>query len=992
MKKAIKTTVIVVISLVLTLALLLAAWVFLIYPSFVAPKEEIIEITSRYSEIADKSDKIDFDQSNGMLYINNEVVVIVKSTASDDEISALFSSYGAKADNTMADIDVYRLVFEKAMTYEELDSLVKKIGEEDIVENAYINTVNEFEEDAIEADNDFEYKDKLYPNDPWKNDEWNVDVPKGKNWGVEAIDAPGAWGYLDQMSTVKVGLIDSFPNTSHEDLSFKNTSCLFIDDSTGDVSLNNYSLTAEDHGSHVSGIMNATFNNDKGVSGVMGGKGELYYSAVNYVNDGDVYGRYATAYSYLLALKTLIDQDVQVINISQNTCRLIGFAASRGNENAINYLTIQAELTESALKNIISTREAAGKPDFVICVAAGNSNDTYYYKDDTQTYGYREEMTESEVAKFASGWRGEKGNSLALYNNFLNLMDDEAVKSRVIVVGAVKIDEKSSIKKHSMYSYADFSNVGSRVDIVAPGVDVYSCDATDYTLMSGTSMSSPHVAGVAGLIFACNPELSGPEVKSLLLASTTGRYYYGEDYSGLLNANISVVNALKTKETSVEKVIKAEVDNGLDLCFVIDTTNSMEDDIDNAKNNMTNILNHLGEKTENYRVSLIDYRDYPERTSDSGDYPCKVQLYFTNDNEAITNAIYNLDLGYGGDNEETVYSALMSAVDLDWRSNAKKVIIILGDAAPLDPEPISNLTYEDVLSALLSSRISIDFDQSDDRVTEAMDESMINVFSIGANADSSAEDFFKKISGNTGGSYASVDDASQVSDAIIDSIDQIEVTEKLTVSADFGEFMANQKINLYSGEDFLFTIETDENGQAEIESIEVNTYNWTSNSLYSSGSISVSSGNQNASVSIVESNSLTPLLKLWYQHNFLICIAFIAYLAICIAIPILVSKLRRSRIQKNKALEVADEVPVQNSKTIEAEKKPASTTDSISTDNEISCPNCGLQTPSNTRFCKHCGYDLHTDSEKSKERICKNCGQLCNDDETYCGKCGAKIE
>lgn len=992
MKKAIKTTVIVVISLVLTLALLLAAWVFLIYPNFVAPKEEIIETTSRYSEIADKSDKIDFDQSNGMLYINNEVVVIVKSTASDDEISALFSSYGAKADNKMADIDVYRLVFEKAMTYEELESLVKKIGEEDIVENAYINTVNEFEEDAIESDDDFEYKDKLYPNDPWKNDEWNVDIPKGKNWGVEAIDAPGAWGYLDQMSTVKVGLIDSFPNTSHEDLSFKNTSCLFIDDSTGDVSLNNYSLTAEDHGSHVSGIMNATFNNDKGVSGVMGGKGELYYSAVNYVNDGDVYGRYATAYSYLLALKTLIDQDVQVINISQNTCRLIGFAASHGNENAINYLTIQAELTESALKNIISTREAAGKPDFVICVAAGNSNDTYYYKDDTQTYGYRENITLLEIAKLVTGWRGEKGNSLALYNNFLNLMDDETVKSRVIVVGAVEIDKKSSTKNHTIYSYADFSNVGSRVDIVAPGVDIYSCEAKKYALMSGTSMSSPHVAGVAGLIFACNPELSGPEVKSLLLASTTGRYYYGEDYSGLLNANISVVNALKTKETSVEKVIKAEVDNGLDLCFVIDTTNSMEDDIDNAKNNMTNILNHLGEKTENYRVSLIDYRDYPERTSDSGDYPCKVQLYFTNDNEAITNAIYNLDLGYGGDNEETVYSALMSAVDLDWRSNAKKVIIILGDAAPLDPEPISNLTYEDVLSALLSSRISIDFDQSDDRVTEAMDESMINVFSIGANADSSAEDFFKKISGNTGGSYASVDDASQVSDAIIDSIDQIEVTEKLTVLADFGEFMANQKINLYSGEDFLFTIETDEKGQAEIESIEVNTYNWTSNSLYSSGSISVSSGNQNASVSIVESNSLTPLLKLWYQHNILICIAFIAYLAICIAIPILVSKLRRSRIQKNKALEVADEMPVQNSKTIEAEKKPASTTDSISTDNEISCPNCGLQTSSNTRFCKHCGYDLHTDSEKSKERICKNCGQLCNDDETYCGKCGAKIE
>ena len=159
-----------------------------------------------------------------------------------------------------------------------------------------------------------------------------------------------------------------------------------------------------------------------------------------YDTNGSISSRYGTAYSYLLALKTLIDQDVQVINISQNTSRLVGFAASHGNQNAIDYLTRQAELTEAGLLRIIAARKAAGKGDFVICVAAGNSNSTYYYKDEDAPYGYREDATAGESIKYVFGWRGEIGNSLALYNNFLNLMSASEVKDRVIVVGSVGID------------------------------------------------------------------------------------------------------------------------------------------------------------------------------------------------------------------------------------------------------------------------------------------------------------------------------------------------------------------------------------------------------------------------------------------------------------------------------------------------------------------------------------------------------------------------
>ena len=64
---------------------------------------------------------------------------------------------------------------------------------------------------------------------------------------------------------------------------------------------------------------------------------------------------------------------------------------------------------------------------------------------------------------------------------------------------------------------ASFSQVGPHIDIAAPGVGILSTVWNDgTTTMSGTSMASPHVAGVAALVLSCNGSLTGAQVADIL--------------------------------------------------------------------------------------------------------------------------------------------------------------------------------------------------------------------------------------------------------------------------------------------------------------------------------------------------------------------------------------------------------------------------------------------------------------------------------------------
>ncbi|MGZ3724929.1 MAG: S8 family serine peptidase [Pseudobdellovibrio sp.] len=67
---------------------------------------------------------------------------------------------------------------------------------------------------------------------------------------------------------------------------------------------------------------------------------------------------------------------------------------------------------------------------------------------------------------------------------------------------------------------ASFSSFGKRtVHVGAPGVNIYSSTGGAYDSWSGTSMATPHVSGIAALVWSHEPGLSNVELKNRIIAT-----------------------------------------------------------------------------------------------------------------------------------------------------------------------------------------------------------------------------------------------------------------------------------------------------------------------------------------------------------------------------------------------------------------------------------------------------------------------------------------
>ena len=125
----------------------------------------------------------------------------------------------------------------------------------------------------------------------------------------------------------------------------------------------------------------------------------------------------------------------------------------------------------------------------------------------------------------------------------------------------------------------------------------------------------------------------------------------------------------------------------VDVVFAIDTTGSMKDDLESLQEVWLPKFRTQLKKFGDVRVGLLFYRDYGDNYNYKG---LPVKLFgFTDDLDLFEKNLRSplIKGGEGGDIPEAVYEALYAGIEyFEWREEAVKQIILIGDAEP-HPKP-----------------------------------------------------------------------------------------------------------------------------------------------------------------------------------------------------------------------------------------------------------------------------------------------------------------
>ncbi|MCQ2576020.1 MAG: VWA domain-containing protein [Treponema sp.] len=172
----------------------------------------------------------------------------------------------------------------------------------------------------------------------------------------------------------------------------------------------------------------------------------------------------------------------------------------------------------------------------------------------------------------------------------------------------------------------------------------------------------------------------------------------------------------------IRKILESAKDkDDLDVVFAIDTTGSMQDDMEKLKNDLLGMLEEVFAGCPNARLGLLLYRDYGD-TYVYKDLPIRLYTFTSRPTVLVNNlkavSIYGKE---GGDIPEAVYEALYASADFyNWRTTATKKIILIGDAPPHPvPRGLGKYSEEYAMNAITAKNIELSvillpFDSTED--------------------------------------------------------------------------------------------------------------------------------------------------------------------------------------------------------------------------------------------------------------------------------------
>ncbi|NLP48913.1 MAG: S8 family serine peptidase [Clostridiales bacterium] len=438
---------------------------------------------------------------DGFAYADNNLLIFFDEDTDDEGRQKIVDSIGGKRVGYIDGANMWQVHIARR-NLNEIDRLARELIQTKGVFHATCNRVRAAQTNIV------------IPDDPWGGyQDWNEFNPNGRNWSLEAIQALSAWEYDYFFNHIKVAVVDSGIEPDHEDL---------IDNVTFPDGVSAQENTPDYHGIHVAGIMAATANNNKGVTGIL-------WDTTLYSYDWDIpLGTDAHLYA---GLTKTVQAGAKVANFSLGLADDIsGYGAPENN----TYVKTQANNAKAVMVPLLN----AGF-DFLVFQSAGNGvyRNGSYYSVDARYNGYFCSVSPTNLTGVTP--------SMA-----------QAIFDRIVVVGSA---QRTGVMH---FTQANTSNAGPRVDICAPGVSVYSAYSNNsYASISGTSMASPVAAATAALAWSVNPELTGPEVKNIIKTNTsytvldnTSIYHPLVNTYPMVNAKLAVEAAINTLDADYSGV------------------------------------------------------------------------------------------------------------------------------------------------------------------------------------------------------------------------------------------------------------------------------------------------------------------------------------------------------------------------------------------------------------------------------------------------------